>query len=84
MRNTITRYSLAGLFTLIGLGAAHSTVQASDPGPAADPTKLDAPRSCTKAGHGAGELARATSAAPSPYWCICCEATGSGSCCSKC
>jgi hypothetical protein len=32
----------------------------------------------------AAESAESVVAPRSPYWCICCDATGSASCCSRC
>lgn len=81
MRKEFYGYSLAALFTLAGIGAGHSTVRASD----LEPTELDVKPRCSKATGDPGETAGATATAlPSPYYCICCEATGNGSCCAKC
>ena len=88
MRKKLYRYSIAGLFTLVGIGAGHSTVRASD----LEPTELDRTRTgsdatpaCSKATNETSEADGATaSAEPNPYYCICCDATGNGSCCAKC
>lgn len=88
MSNEFYRYTLAGLFALAGIGAGHSTVRASDVDPRSEDgssaAELDAEPACSNPGD-TDELGRATtSAMSSPYYCICCEATGNGSCCSKC
>lgn len=81
MRKKLYRYSIAGLFTLVGIGAGHSTVRASD----LEPTELDAKPRCSRTANATDESDGATARAePNPYYCICCDATGNGSCCAKC
>jgi hypothetical protein len=80
--NSFFKYSFAALFVLVGLGAADSTVRASSPSPVEE---LEAEPACSSPDGDTAAISRATtSAMPNPYYCICCEATGSGSCCSKC
>ncbi len=51
--------------------AAHSSVQASSLAPVSEGPTCEADASTA-------------SAASSPYYCVCCDATGNASCCSKC
>ena len=78
MRKTLQKYSIAALITLAGFGIGHSTVRASSP----DPGAPERETACSKTGDAGG---RATaSAMSSPYYCVCCDATGDARCCSKC
>ena len=100
MSNTFYTYTFAGLLALVGLGAGHSTMPASDVGPmgedgssaakpdaepAAKPeAEPDAEPACSNAGD-SDELGGATTSdMSSPYYCICCEFSGKPSCCSMC
>ena len=92
MSNAFYTYTFAGLLALVGIGAGHSSVRASDVGPmgedgssTAEPdAEPDAEPACSNPGD-TDELGRSTtSAMSSPYYCICCDFTGKPSCCSMC
>lgn len=78
MRKQLHKYSLVALFVLVGFGVGHSTVGAASPG--SGTTEPEA--ACSKAGDDGDRAAAGTMS--SPYYCVCCDATGDARCCSRC